>query len=235
MGNSCIPSFIDDKIAVLDSVLSLAAFADLWTYVQRDEYEIPARHDNWVKVWRLGDGPLVSSRDRRLSHGPFASALDAFSGALLSIAEQHPDLVGERGVDWQDISIRSYLYPRGSKLSWHDDMAGNSGAFSFYAHPTWGSTWGGELMIAETAGYEAVKAASETGPHLDHSWEDQYLIGHGRGMFISPKPNRLVLLAPNVYHAINRVDADAGDHARCAIAGFFLQVPMNGSCDDSNQ
>jgi hypothetical protein len=223
--NSSTPSFVDDKIAVFDSVLSPDAFTDIWTHVQNEEYETPTRQGYWVKTWRLGDGPVSSGRNRRLSHGPFACALDAFSEALIGIAEKHAEIVGARGVDWQDISMRCYLYFRGSKLSWHEDAAGYSGAFTFYAHPKWGSTWGGELMIADIAGHEAVQAGARTGPHLDHAWEDQYLLGHGRGTFISAKPNRLVLLAPHVYHAINRVDPDAGDHARCTVSGFFLRAP----------
>lgn len=50
----------------------------------------------------------------------------------------------------------------------------------------------------------------------------QQLIPNSR-FFISPRPNRLVLLAPNILHAVNRVDDDAGDHLRATIVGFLLK------------
>ena len=216
------PTFVDAKIAIYDSVLSADRFEEVWSHVQRDQYKVPTRNDNWIKVWRLGDGHSVSSKDYRLLNRPLGNPLDFVLEALLEIAQRHPDLVGTLGIDWSDITLRSYLYPRGSKLSWHDDTSGYSGAFSFYAHPKWGSTWGGELMVAETSSVEHIKASAQTGPYLDRGWEDKYVLAEGRGMFFSAKPNRLAIFSPGTYHAINRVDADAGDHARCSVSGFFV-------------
>ena len=47
------------------------------------------------------------------------------------------------------------------------------------------------------------------------------LIEHGMGTFISPKPNRLVLINKNVVHGITRVDKDAGENVRLTLTGFF--------------
>ena len=41
------------------------------------------------------------------------------------------------------------------------------------------------------------------------------------GTFISPKPNRLVLINKNVVHGITRVDKDAGENVRLTLTGFF--------------
>ena len=43
----------------------------------------------------------------------------------------------------------------------------------------------------------------------------------GMGQYISPKPNRLVVIAGGNPHMINKVSPSAGDHGRCTIAGFF--------------
>jgi Rps23 Pro-64 3,4-dihydroxylase Tpa1-like proline 4-hydroxylase len=145
--------------------------------------------------------------------------MDVVGHFFTEIARTCSDMVG----DWTDLVTRSYLYPRGSKLSWHNDAANYAGAFSFYAHPKWGSTWGGELMVAEVPPMSEMKKKPLVGPHIEHDWEDEYINEQGVGQWITPKPNRCVIMAPGVYHSINRVDVDAGDHARAAIVGFLLK------------
>ena len=134
------------------------------------------------------------------------------------------------------MSVRPYLYPRGTKLSWHDDSTVYCAAATYYCHLKWGSTWGGELMVAEVPGLAQVfQGKNLSKPHMDHEWEDQYINIYGMGNFITPKPNRLVLMAPGTYHAINRVDADAGDHLRAAIVGFLLPEKKEPSVDQEVQ
>jgi hypothetical protein len=41
------------------------------------------------------------------------------------------------------------------------------------------------------------------------------------GIFISPKPNRLVLINKGVLHGITRVDADAGENVRVTLTGMI--------------
>src|SRR5437016_561861 len=78
------------------------------------------------------------------SQAPFNTPLDLMVKPAVEVARLHPEIVA----GFEDISLRSYLYPRGSKLSWHDDRTEFSGALTYYIHPRWGSTWGGELMVA---------------------------------------------------------------------------------------
>jgi Rps23 Pro-64 3,4-dihydroxylase Tpa1-like proline 4-hydroxylase len=222
-------TFATEKIAVYDNVLPADAFQDLWVHVQNEQYQIPSRAGNWIKVWRLNDGISMSTKESLYSNRPFNSPIDQVFERVIDIARRHPSIVeaGEAH-GWRDISLRSYLYPRGCKLSWHDDTGIYCGEFAYYTHPRWGSTWGGELLIAETEAVQQTRNEASTGPYLDHEWEDRFVLGVGAGTFVSPKPNRLVLMAEGLYHSINRVDPDAGDHVRCSITGFFKRsAPPN--------
>jgi Rps23 Pro-64 3,4-dihydroxylase Tpa1-like proline 4-hydroxylase len=150
---------------------------------------------------------------------PFNLPLDSVSKVCDQLGKENPEIIKE----YEDVTYRSYIYPRGCKLSWHDDSTTYCGAMTFYTHPKWGSTWGGELIVAEVPPPEKVFKHSPCKPHISHEWEDDYINLYGIGQFINPKPNRMVLMAPGVYHSINRVDPDAGDHPRCSIVGFFLK------------
>lgn len=220
-------TFSDGKAAVYDEVLPPDELQRVWQQVQTEQYKTPTKNDNWIKVWRLGDGPSVSSGEYLYSKRPFNNALDSLIQAVVAVAKEHRALIGAEGLDWKDITLRAYLYPRGSKLSWHDDTACYSGAFSYYVHPRWAASWGGELLLAETAAFEQIRAEATCGPYLDRDWENRYVLGEGRGAFISAKPNRLVLTKAGVYHSINRVDPDAGDNVRCSISGFFMTQPRS--------
>jgi hypothetical protein len=206
------------RAVVYDDVLTREEFASCWAWVQQEEYAAPQAAGNWLKVWRLTDGAGVGGPQYNQSARPwYKPDLERAADRILEAAAAHPDLI----LPWADVAFRSYLYPRQTKLSWHDDSAVYTGAATFYTHPKWGSTWGGELMVAEVPGWDQVANRPPVGPHLDHEWEDQYIQLYGLGQWIAPKPNRLVLMAPGTYHQINRVDADAGDHCRCSIVGFF--------------
>jgi len=61
-------------------------------------------------------------------------------------------------------------------------------------------------------------------PHLDNRRENEVLDEIGAGTYLTPKPNRLVVMAGSTPHMINRVHAAAGTNARCAVAGFFVRA-----------
>ena len=56
---------------------------------------------------------------------------------------------------------------------------------------------------------------------FEQSSKFQSIIDHGLGIFVSPKPNRLVLINKNVIHGITRVDPDAGQNSRVTLTGFI--------------
>jgi hypothetical protein len=241
---------------VYDDVLVEKDFRAVWNYVQLESY-LPVHHDGWVKVWRLSDGlPLgaattvlyESPRQRSGSDDakgtriyPTHTGLDRVLEVLRSHADQLADLVGKWGVDFENVSARSFLYPQGTGLSWHEDAVNYTGGYAFYAHPEWNVQWGGELLVADEAtlaepvedGRLPVLTRTEGGlklskiripPFLDNARQNAVLGRRGMGCYITPKPNRLVVIAAGNAHAINRVHPAAGDHVRCTIAGFFISA-----------
>lgn len=201
-----------EDFVVYDEVLEKAQFDAVWAAVQQEEYLTP-HVSGWSKVWRLTDGQCIGGKYYDASKGPFSNYVDLMNSMFTGVAKMHPGLIP----GWDNLTIRPYLYPRGTKLSWHNDL-GYAGAVIFYCHPEWASTWGGELFIAKTP-----PCASMAPPHLDHRFEDKFLSTYGFGSYVTCKPNRLVLTRPGVWHSINRVDEDAGDHCRASIVGFFKE------------
>lgn len=199
-----------ENFVIYDDVMDREQFSMIWMAVQSDEYAIP-HISGWSKVWRATDGTPIGSRNYEVSDKPFGNYMDAMSFYISNAAKSNPKIIDS----WEALMLRSYIYPRGTKLSWHNDM-GYRAAAIFYAHPEWASTWGGELMIASTP-----PGADFPPPHLDHREEDRFLEAYGMGTYITCKPNRLVITKGGVWHGINRVDPDAGDHCRVSVVGFF--------------
>lgn len=201
-----------EDFVIYDNVLDENQFKEVWQSVQREDYTTP--HINgWSKVWRLTDGSCIGGKSYDIAQAPFNNYMDLMQFIIINAVKLNENLVNE----WTKLTLRSYLYPRNTKLNWHNDL-GYKGAAIFYAHPFWASTWGGELMLARTPQNSHVPS-----PHLDHDFEDKFLEFHGYGTYITCKPNRLVITRPGVWHAINRVDPDAGDHCRATVVGFFKE------------
>lgn len=220
------------KFAIIDGLLPDDQFERVWRHFQTESYSIP-HQSGWQKVWRLSDANCMGGPSYSLAKKPFNNYMDAVSSYMLGALKYAPDIAGVQGEDWVDATFRPYIYPRGTKLSWHNDGGNYHAALTYYVHPKWGSTWGGELMAAETPDLESYQNKNKGQPHLDHRWEDEFLAEKGGGQFIIPKPNRLVIMKAGVFHSINRVDADAGDNARCSIVSFLIK---NKTCPvESNQ
>jgi hypothetical protein len=202
-----------EDFVIYDNVLDEKQFQEVWISIQKEEYLNP-HMSGWSKVWRLTDGYCIGGKSYDIAEAPFNNYMDLMQFFIVNFANLHTNIIK----DWKNLVLRSYLYPRNTKLNWHND-AGYKGAAIFYAHPKWSSTWGGELMLAKTPKDIDVVPA----PHLDHDFEDKFLETFGFGTYITCKPNRLVLTRPGVWHSINRVDPDAGDHSRATIVGFFKE------------
>lgn len=77
-----------------------------------------------------------------------------------------------------DFELRPYRYPSGSSISWHNDPHMRM-TFILYTHSRWDPNWGGNLLI-------------KTG-------DDRH------GVFIEPKPNRIVLISKHTSHSVTPI------------------------------
>jgi hypothetical protein len=204
------------KFVIYDEVLESEDFKNVWKWCENEQY-FTINSSNWLKVWRLSDGTPMGGPEYYHSKSPFESVpLNLVHQHAIAIANRHPQIVG----DWNEIIFRSYVYPRGSRIDWHNDQ-GYTAALILYTHDYWSANWGGELMIAEIPKNHEYK---NVGGQIDTSWKNDFINIWGAGNYVMPKPNRMVLTPAGVWHSINRVDADAGDHCRCSIVCFFKQT-----------
>lgn len=193
----------NDQYVIYDDILDEVQFLDLQNYVKNEKYTIP-HVSGWEKVWKLTDSFPMGGPPYYKSKMPFNNALDTIAHYILEICKIHKNLIPE----FEEATFRSYLYPSGAKLSWHNDH-GYKGAVIFYCHKEWKSSWGGELMIAHVPS------------DLSYPCEEDMVNHFGVGHYISCKPNRLVITKAGVWHSINRVDSNAGENVRSSIIGFF--------------
>jgi hypothetical protein len=222
---------------IIDEFLPADEFELILEFVHRSDY---ARNPRWIKPWDLADempwatgetvytrGMQMHPQDPRKAY-PTGMAIDLLIKRILDsrfYAETVPDTY---------VTARTYLHPQGSSLDWHDDGGRFSGAYTYYAHPRWHASWGGELMLVED---ELGRTPLPDRRHMQggkvetikESWnvvskEDlsEMLMDRTTSTeFVFAKPNRMVFLKGGLWHKINPVKSNA-PFARCAIAGFFL-------------
>ena len=239
------PALKTPQFGVFDDFLPESEFHLLWNHLRDAEYVFVNRV-RWEGVYGLLDGrPLegagLLSRPLEELSGvaayPTGSAMDFIVRRLLELAPRLAPWVGQEEVDWHYLTARPFLFPQGSALAWHDDGANRTGAFSYYAHPSWNCRWGGELCVARVR-MEDLDLPDEEVPgkgpcrlplELDNRLENEPLLADGIGYYIAPRPNRLVVMAPGYLHRIARVEPAAGAAVRCSVSGFFTRrAPPRG-------
>lgn len=232
-------AFSDDNIRVVDDFLPFDEWNELWLHFQLQDFTF-INGLRWLKNYRFLDGRpltapgvysdavpgLTDTRDVVSAEG----VLCRFSDRLQEAAGKSGRLLGHKGTDWVTFSITPFAYPAGTALSWHDDYTMNAGSYIYYTHPEWSAHWGGELMV--TGIKDMPRPMLQTGPdggemevigpYFDSTDEGRRLVEVGLGVFVTPKPNRLVIIGGGVQHCIKRVETAAGDRARCSFAGFFV-------------
>lgn len=218
-----------NEYTVIDNVLDESQFSALWAEVQGLDF---FHHTGlWNKVWQLTDPPTVSSSSFYLSQ-------QQFSAPIQSIVEQFKNAIdssgyyGSIGKEWDDISFTIYLNGRGSRLLTHADYPTYAGAAVYYIHPYWSSTWGGELVFPDVPPHEIVGSTNPINGPLYRKTEDTTFTKTGTGRYVTPTPNRMVLIRPRVWHRTNPVDVDAGNHLRVSISAFLLR--QNTSSKDTS-
>jgi hypothetical protein len=233
-----------EVFTVIDDFLPIDQFDLMLEYAARCDF---ARNPRWIKPWDLSEempwqtGETVYTRgkamhrdDPRKSY-PTGMAIDHLFKAILD-SEFYRQRVPNTYV-----TARTYLHPQNSGLDWHDDGARFDGAYSYYVHPRWHASWGGELMVIED---DIGRAPLPEKQHMQggkiETVREQWNVLHKEDLsailleratateFLFPKPNRIVFLRRGVWHKVNPVKSNA-PFARCAVAGFFL-----GDQDQSN-
>jgi hypothetical protein len=215
----------DSNVAVVDEVFSEEIFKSFWQYFNSLDFAYRSM-SGWSKVWRINDGQILAGAPYYHNQAPFNNMMDIIDQSVYGLAKQHLEsIVGKEGEDWHDILYTPYIYPSGTKISWHDDQ-GYSGACIFYPHQIWNPHWGGELMVAKTPTEEErrnMQVKPVESEMMTRNYVGQLLDIYGMGMYVSPLPNRMVFTSGSTWHAINRVDQAAGDNVRCSIVAFFLK------------
>lgn len=129
---------------------------------------------------------------------PSGSPLDLALKTIRDISLE-TGIAGEVGVDWVGIISTVFKYDSKGGLIFHTDATGYSGAFTYYLNREWESDWGGHLMFTR---------------------DDPRKIGGGE--FLTPQPNRLVLMRAGVPHSISTVATPDGV-SRLALSGFYVR------------
>jgi len=209
-----------DHYLINDNVLPPDEFANLWRQIQTLRFYFPERP--WNKVWQITDPPPVSSDRFFWSQRPLPYGLDIIANKFVE-AFQSSNYYGSEGDAWTDIVFTVYLNGRGSRLMPHADAPHYVGAALYYAHPTWSSSWGGELVFPDVPPLEERGTPGPLNGSLFTALEDECFTRSGTGTYVAPTPNRMVLIRPNTWHRTFPVDIDAGNRLRCSISAFILQ------------
>ena len=209
-----------DKYAVIDDLLPPEQFANVWKVLPHDGFSAEGALKWLSSSWGFDGGVMWATPARKfndIKDGPLY-----YTAALGLRFQELAKLVGNLVTPgWDDISIHAQVFGRGTKLHWHADTH-SLGSFTWYAHPEWKPHWGGEMLIAEGVPLWAQTEPKPPSEYFDRSWEEK-VFAVGMNTCIAPKPNRCVLVAPGVWHSVNRVDPDAGDALRVSVVGFLVK------------
>lgn len=225
-----------NQVIVFDDLLPQDKVDALLEYASKSSYQTV--HARGVrKVWRLGDGSPLQGKTvyfhATSTYGqeetpvyPTGTVMDWFIERFLELLPRCERMVGEKGIDWRNITFGPWVYPVGTALSLHKDGTRYTGAYTYFLHPSWNIHWGGQLIVLDPrTGMRDKKRSNIPGlSWLSDEIENARVWDPGLGLCILPKPNRMVIISPRAHHLITRVDANAGQHPRISIAGFFMRV-----------
>jgi len=211
---------VNRAYAVIDDFLPHQAHLDLWDAFQ-ETVAFPEKARDWNRVYQLmdGDSPVSSafpSRKPWLRDGTAGGSQDAppalrtFSDAFFGLMSR--DVAPLSFAPWTGFSLSAWVYRPGSGLDWHSDTGWLAG-YIYYAHPVWRPNWGGELLVAEDTVIQSDSPNRTAETACD-----------GGGVFLCPRPNRLVLLRGGTWHCIKKVESAAGEAFRASVSGFFFNT-----------
>lgn len=230
--------FKDEKFIIVDNFLKKEEFIYLNNFLQTIEYQY-VHCDQFQKAFKLNNNPLRSNtylshnRKNDIERGsyPYSLGIDYFFQNILKNIKIFELYIGEHKKAWDFFFCRPYLYPRETNLDWHTDgKYGITGAYVYFAHKQWSSNWGGELLIdskfVKSTDYPTKEIYrdkyEQVSYALDNSKIKKIIENPGYGSFIYPKPNRLVIFKPFLWHKICEINKNAGENYRLSLTGFFM-------------
>ena len=236
---------------VFDDFLPEDIYQQLFHHACIAEYEHINTTGKVQRAWRLRDGfPLRSTltlfyfANQAIRPNPkpdwsypTGTALDIFAEHLNRLAPSAAPFVGRASKEWDRYSVTTWIYPKETALSLHDDGSGvYSGAFTYFLSPRWDIHWGGLLMMIDPRTSKALQNSKTTRNVHDYykrKWfdpdqENEFVWDPGLAQCIFPKRNRIVFIHPESYHFVTKVYADAGDNSRVSLAGFFMRPQVTG-------
>lgn len=222
---------------VVDDFLSTEDWKKLYNQIQVDKWlKINNAAD---KYWHLTDGDGYKTKRLISKERPFHNNYDIWFHRLSKFFETKEakkfmgDIIG--------FSCRAYAYPVGGKNPWHNDLGMMT--YAFFIHKHWQINWDGTLLIIPvnqidynqlfeltdgSKGNDQYSADNIPMEMFEQNEKYKKIMDYGRGTFISPKPNRLVIINKNVIHGVNRVDKDAGENSRISLSGSILPLNYDG-------
>lgn len=223
-------------LTVIDDFLPEEEFLSLASSIQFLNYR-PMHSKEWVKAYGMSGAPVMQSelvargQTNSTPHGMgrVGALVERIADPGETLAGGYPQgLAGGHGT----LTGRTVLSGVGAGLDWHSDAESLLGAYVFYGHPQWGSSWGGELLVLGDAGAEdgprptrtreRARPSGDVGPDFGFDTAAERRrndIGHG--LYVSARPNRLVVLTSHIHHRVTPVTPSAGDRPRTAVVGFF--------------
>jgi len=213
-----VDDFLDEQ--TWDKILNQAQ-VDAWTQTETDD-----------RYWHITDGPNYKGIKRFLKQAPYNDNFDLWFQAIHEFSSKC-EAAQPYVKKYTDIAMRCHAYPVGSKNPWHMDLGATT--YTYYLHKEWEINWDSTLLVLPKGSVDFKQKMPLLPGTVQHdSYKDlvslelfeqkeknKNLIEHGLGTFVSPKPNRLVLINGGTVHGITRVDPDAGQNMRVTLTGFY--------------
>jgi hypothetical protein len=218
------------EVLVIDEFLSIDDREKIFNQVQVDRWRATEIDD---KFWHMTDGFNYKGVKRWGKDRPHNNNAEIWFENFTKFLNTCPDVIDFVSKDYYDISMQCHGYPVGSKNPWHTDLGYTT--YTYYLHKHWQINWDSTLLVIPKDAqvkYQQLLTLDSNSVHTDSYAKDNMpmemfeqhnkyktLIEHGLGIFVSPKPNRLILINKGVIHGVTRVDSDAGENIRVSLTG----------------
>lgn len=218
-------TFANTNVLVIDDFLAPQAFQAVSEYVSSRRYpgriglighKVAYGLQSHIHLTRQGRNRFPQfaeelERDTLIQGMPSGAPIDLVTDQLAALGEPLHTRVGRPDGDWLAFTRDVYRSGVGAGFAWHRDAKTYTGAYVFYASPTWDVDWGGELCVHARHVSEDLR---------DISRKDK-LVRFEEGQYFFPRPNRIVVIRGGTPHCVRPV-TDKASIKRHTVAGFFL-------------